>query len=131
MVVILGPVADASIGDLFDANGNGEVSALDALLIINFIGVEDPPQRGHGLGHAKPGVYHSGLAAGRGRQLCGGRGTQAVVNLMHADPNVELVAMGDIFEDKLEGSLRKLRDPKYVEANLLRFEPGLVVEVSR
>jgi predicted dehydrogenase len=56
---------------------------------------------------------------------CGGRGTQAVVNVMHADPNVELVAMADIFEDKLEGSLRRLRDPEYVEANLLRFEPGL------
>ena len=45
---------------------------------------------------------------------CGGRGTQAVANLLSGDPNVELVAMGDIFEDKLEGSLARLRDPKYV-----------------
>jgi myo-inositol 2-dehydrogenase / D-chiro-inositol 1-dehydrogenase len=56
---------------------------------------------------------------------CGGRGSQAVVNLMHADPNVELVGMADIFEDKLEGSLRNLRNPEFVQANLLRFEPGL------
>jgi len=48
---------------------------------------------------------------------CGGRGTAAAVNLMTADPNVEIVAMGDIFEDKLEVSLRQLRDPKYVQRN--------------
>ena len=46
---------------------------------------------------------------------CGGRGTAAAVNLMTADPNVELVALGDIFEDKLEGCLRQLRNPKYLE----------------
>ncbi len=48
---------------------------------------------------------------------CGGRGTAAAVNLMTADPAVELVAMGDIFEDKLEGSLGQLRNPKYIERN--------------
>jgi len=46
---------------------------------------------------------------------CGGRGTQAAVNLMTADPNVELVAMADIFEDKLEGSLRQLHDLKNIQ----------------
>lgn len=40
---------------------------------------------------------------------CGGRGSQAVADMMKGDPNVDLVAMGDIFEDKLEGSLRMLR----------------------
>jgi len=49
---------------------------------------------------------------------CGGRGTQAVVDMLSGDPNVELVAMGDIFEDRLEGSLRNLRDPKYLTANV-------------
>ncbi len=34
---------------------------------------------------------------------CGGRGTQAVVNVMHADPNAELVAMADIFEEPCLG----------------------------
>jgi predicted dehydrogenase len=56
---------------------------------------------------------------------CGGRGTQAVVNLMQADANVELVAMGDIFEDKLEGSLRNLRDARYVEKNVTSSAPAL------
>src|SRR5947208_4610404 len=43
---------------------------------------------------------------------CGGRGTGAAADLLSADPNVELVAMGDIFEDKLHASLAVLRDPE-------------------
>ena len=45
---------------------------------------------------------------------CGGRGTGAIVNLLCGDPNVEVVAMGDIFSDKLEMSLKNLRDASYV-----------------
>jgi predicted dehydrogenase len=56
---------------------------------------------------------------------CGGRGTQAVVNLMQADANVELVAMGDIFEDKLEASLGNLRNPQFVEKNVAGSAPAL------
>ncbi len=41
---------------------------------------------------------------------CGGRGTQAVENLLEGYANAELVAMGDIFEDRLEQSIRRLRD---------------------
>ncbi len=41
---------------------------------------------------------------------CGGRGTQAVENLMEGYPNAELVAMADIFEDRLEKSIRRLRE---------------------
>jgi predicted dehydrogenase len=44
---------------------------------------------------------------------CGGRGTQAVVDLLTGTENVDLVAMADVFEDHLEGSLAKLRDPKF------------------
>ena len=44
----------------------------------------------------------------------GQRGTQAVTDLMTGTENVELVAMGDLFEDKLEGSLRNLeKKPGY------------------
>jgi predicted dehydrogenase len=43
---------------------------------------------------------------------CGGRGTQAVVDMMRGTENVELVSMGDIFEDKLEASLGNMRKQK-------------------
>ena len=45
---------------------------------------------------------------------CGGRGTQAAQQLLHGNPNVELVAMGDIFEDRLEASLKNIRENKQV-----------------
>lgn len=45
---------------------------------------------------------------------CGGRGTEAAADLLTADPNVELVAMGDVFEDKLQKSLANLRDPQFL-----------------
>src|SRR5205814_4624977 len=55
---------------------------------------------------------------------CGGRGTQAVVNLLTGAENVELVAMADVFEDALESSLNKLRtDTKYVSR-----DAGITVE---
>jgi predicted dehydrogenase len=45
---------------------------------------------------------------------CGGRGTQAVVDMLTGNQDLQLVAMADVFEDKLEGSLKQLRDPKYL-----------------
>ncbi|MBV8819422.1 MAG: Gfo/Idh/MocA family oxidoreductase [Acidobacteriaceae bacterium] len=57
------------------------------------------------------------LVRGAGKELlkaglvgCGGRGTQAVIDLMRGTENVDIIAMGDIFEDKLEGSLRHIKE---------------------
>jgi len=45
---------------------------------------------------------------------CGGRGTEGVTQLLFGNPNVELVAMGDIFEDRLEKSLARIKsDTRY------------------
>jgi predicted dehydrogenase len=41
---------------------------------------------------------------------CGGRGTGAASQALHADPNVQLTAMGDAFADKLESSLSVLKN---------------------
>jgi len=41
---------------------------------------------------------------------CGQRGTEAVSQLLYGNENVELVAMGDIFEDHLEASLDNIRN---------------------
>ena len=39
---------------------------------------------------------------------CGGRGTGAASQALQADPNVKLVAMGDMFQDRLDKSLKSL-----------------------
>jgi predicted dehydrogenase len=41
---------------------------------------------------------------------CGGRGTGAAGQALNADKNVKLVAMGDAFPDRIEASLRGLRN---------------------
>jgi predicted dehydrogenase len=41
---------------------------------------------------------------------CGGRGTGAASQALHADPHVQLTAMGDAFADKIEDSLLGLRN---------------------
>src|SRR3974377_848615 len=40
---------------------------------------------------------------------CGGRGSGAADEALKADPNVVLTAMGDAFEDRLQGSLKNLQ----------------------
>lgn len=40
---------------------------------------------------------------------CGGRGSGAAVDAMKADPNVRLIAMADVFPDKLEASKERLK----------------------
>ena len=40
---------------------------------------------------------------------CGGRGTGAAAQALRADPNVKLVALGDMFADRLQGSLTNLK----------------------
>ena len=41
---------------------------------------------------------------------CGGRGTGAATQALNADPGVVVTAMGDMFEDRLSGSLGRLRE---------------------
>src|SRR5438105_129213 len=41
---------------------------------------------------------------------CGGRGTGAAAQALAADSNVKLVAMGDAFPDRLQGSLNTLKE---------------------
>ncbi|MDF1742149.1 MAG: Gfo/Idh/MocA family oxidoreductase [Gimesia sp.] len=40
---------------------------------------------------------------------CGGRGSGAVLNALKADSNIELSAMGDLFKNNIESSLRSLQ----------------------
>lgn len=56
---------------------------------------------------------------------CGGRGTGAMMDLLQGTENVDITAMGDMFEDRLEGSLRTVREraEKAGVANRIKVEP--------
>jgi predicted dehydrogenase len=60
-----------------------------------------------------PAVHAAGSDALKvGLIGCGGRGTGAAAQALHADKNVQLTAMGDMFEDRLQQSLATLsKDP--------------------
>jgi predicted dehydrogenase len=49
---------------------------------------------------------------------CGGRGTGAASQALRADPNVKLVAMADVFEDRLQKSLADLGREKDIVAKI-------------
>jgi len=52
---------------------------------------------------------------------CGGRGTEAVRNILTGCPNVELTAMGDAFENRLEQSFKELSETKL--AGRIKVDP--------
>lgn len=41
---------------------------------------------------------------------CGGRGTGAIVQALLADPDVKLIAMGDVFKDRLDSCYKSIND---------------------
>lgn len=49
---------------------------------------------------------------------CGGRGTGAAANALKADPNVILTALGDVFAEPLEKSLRALQSSEEIAAKV-------------
>ena len=51
---------------------------------------------------------------------CGGRGTRAAINMLESENNVQLVAMADLFQDKLDASQEKIK-------KVLREKEGNVV----
>jgi len=58
---------------------------------------------------AEEGTLRIGLVG------CGGRGTGAAVQALTADPNTQLVAMGEAFDDRLQASLRVLQKSKVAD----------------
>lgn len=66
-----------------------------------------------------PGAYAAGNDTLRvGLVGCGGRGTGAAKQALRADPKVKLVAMCDAFMDRLEDSLKELREIKDIADKL-------------
>lgn len=48
---------------------------------------------------------------------CGGRGTGAAINFVDAGPNLEIVALGDIFPDQLEKSRNAIKQARGIEVS--------------
>ena len=46
---------------------------------------------------------------------CGGRGTGAAINFLDAGPNLQITALGDVFQDKIDSCREKLKSEKGVE----------------
>jgi len=54
---------------------------------------------------------------------CGGRGTQAIQNVLMGTDNIEIVALADVFEDRLEDCLRKSKALKPELAERVKVDP--------
>ncbi|MEK7719737.1 MAG: Gfo/Idh/MocA family oxidoreductase, partial [Bacteroidota bacterium] len=46
---------------------------------------------------------------------CGGRGTGAAINFVDAGPNLQIVALGDVFQDKMAESRAQLKKQRNIE----------------
>jgi len=46
---------------------------------------------------------------------CGGRGTGAAMNFLDAGPHLRLTALGDVFQDRLDGCRKRLKDQRDVD----------------
>ena len=46
---------------------------------------------------------------------CGGRGTGAALNFLNAGPNLQITALADMFQDRLDDCRKKLKEEKKVE----------------
>jgi predicted dehydrogenase len=46
---------------------------------------------------------------------CGGRGTGAAINFLDAGPNLQITALGDVFQDKIDNCRAKLKQERGVE----------------
>ena len=46
---------------------------------------------------------------------CGGRGTGAAINFVDAGPNLQIVALGDVFQDKMNESRAQLKKQRNIE----------------
>jgi predicted dehydrogenase len=75
-------------------------------------------------------IVKPGLVRGAGNEKlkaglvgCGGRGTAAIQNVLMGTDNVEIVALADVFEDRLEDCLKKSKALKPELADRVKVDP--------
>jgi predicted dehydrogenase len=84
------------------------------------------PMLAHKLAAQNPDKVRLGLVG------CGSRGTGAVMDAILSTPNVEVVALADMFPEKIEASLKRLRAPQKGQTRDLAAQYGsLVVDWDR
>lgn len=77
-------------------------------------------------------INHSAYAAGLdtikvGLVGCGGRGTGAAVQALRAAPNARLVAMVDVFRDKLDGSYQNMKQIEDISSQVTVSEENRIL----
>lgn len=106
---MMAPMSNVTRRSFFQKSGAGApVAAASAYILLK-------PQLVKGWAPAR---LKAGLVG------CGGRGTQAVLDMMQGTENIDLVSMGDLFEDKLEASLKNIRGHRDFE----KFKDRIKVE---
>jgi myo-inositol 2-dehydrogenase/D-chiro-inositol 1-dehydrogenase len=89
----------------------GALSAANMISSCNVSGSERKQEKLPVLLDQAPGskLLRAGLIG------CGGRGTGAAINYIDAGPNLEIVALGDVFKDRLDQCRAELKKQKNVE----------------
>jgi myo-inositol 2-dehydrogenase/D-chiro-inositol 1-dehydrogenase len=89
----------------------GALSAANIIYSCNVSGSERKQEKLPVLLDQAPGgkLLRAGLIG------CGGRGTGAAINYIDAGPNLEIVALGDVFKDRLDQCRSELKKQKNVE----------------
>ena len=83
--------------------GQSRRDVLRAAGVATALGATTGLARGAAQADAEVPILKLGLIG------CGGRGTGAAQNVLRADPNVRLVAMGDAFADQIESCVAELK----------------------
>ncbi|MEN6311631.1 MAG: Gfo/Idh/MocA family oxidoreductase [Acidobacteriota bacterium] len=93
-----------------DDNGNGNGSNGTGLTRRDFIKTSAAASLAAAI-PANLGLYAAGSDTIRiGLIGCGGRGTGAAIDAVNSSPGVEILALFDPFQDRIDGSLKKLRE---------------------
>jgi len=92
----------------------GSIGALGPAALFN--SCSGPGSRGKRVTLPElPDRAPDGQAVRAGLIGCGGRGTGAAFNFLDAGPNLQIAALGDVFQDKIDHCRAELKEKKNVE----------------
>jgi predicted dehydrogenase len=111
----MAPTADPSRRDFLKASGAVLVGGALAPIASALPGLPNLAVHSQGSGKLKIGLLG-----------CGGRGAGAAANALAADPQTELVAVGDLFADMADNTLKALRASE-VGARVTNPEAGVFI----